>query len=193
MASTSRAAAAFQDRSTAVPRGAIWPARAAAGLCGAAAAGMLAAGLVLPGAGIALAAVAIAVMWASPRSRPRRGLGPQMLARASLGDPDLYLDLDAVQVQAVYQLGPELYAHLRGGVGQRLDPHTGNRRSIETSDVSLTWRCTTQRGARRLAGRLNQWEANGTPLRLLAMRGRCALLLEDDDEWVTLPELRLAA
>lgn len=116
-----------------------------------------------------------------------------MLERATLGDPDLYLDLDLVEVQAVYRLDAELYAHLRGGIGQRTDPATGDRRTIETSDVSLTWRCPGRRAAERLASQLNQWQAEGTPLRLLAMKGGCAMLLEDDSRWVTLPELRLAA
>lgn len=109
------------------------------------------------------------------------------------GDVDLYLDLDAVEVYAVYMLGCELFTHLRGGIGERKDPVTGDRRHIETSDVSLTWRCSCRRSARRLAVQLNEWEAKGTPLRLLAARGRCAVLMEDDRRWVVLPELKLAA
>jgi hypothetical protein len=105
----------------------------------------------------------------------------------------LYLDLDAVEVEAVYVLGTELFTHLRGGVGQRKDPLTGDQRHIETSEVSLTWRCHGRRTAEHLADKLNEWEHKQTPLRLLAARGRCALLMEDDDNWVVLPELRLAA
>ncbi|MGH9105380.1 MAG: hypothetical protein ACRDZX_06000 [Acidimicrobiales bacterium] len=130
--------------------------------------------------------------------RPRRLAGAALRRfagrqRPHPGDPDLYLDLDAVEVNAVYVLGPELFTQLKGGIGQRRDPVTGDQRNIETSDVSLTWRCGGRRSATRLAQQLNQWEARGTLLRLLAARGRCALLMEDDHHWVVLPELRLAA
>jgi hypothetical protein len=74
-----------------------------------------------------------------------------------------------------------------------LDPLSGNERHIETSDVSLTWHCQGRRSAAKLADRLNEWEARGAHLRLMAARGRCALLMEDDDRWVALPELRLSA
>jgi len=108
------------------------------------------------------------------------------------GDRDLYLDLEAIEVQAVYVMGTELFTHLRGGVGEHKDLATGDQRHIETSDVSLTWRCAGRRTAERLAAQLNAWEARQTPLRLLAASGRCALLMEDDENWVVLPELRLA-
>jgi hypothetical protein len=106
------------------------------------------------------------------------------------GDPDLYLDLDAVEVQAVYLMGTELFTQLTGGVGQRKDLVTGDRLDIETTDVSLTWRCTGRRTAERLAAQLNEWESKHTPLRLLAACGRSALLMEDDHKWLMLPELR---
>ena len=109
------------------------------------------------------------------------------------GDPDLYLDLDAVEVHAVYLLGSEVFTHLKGGIGERRDPSTGENRPIETSDVSLTWHCPGRRSARRLAAQLNQWEARQTHLRLLAARGRSALLMEDNQHWLVLPELRLSA
>ncbi len=115
------------------------------------------------------------------------------LERARPDDPDLYLDLASVEVDAVYVLGPELFAHLKGGTGQRLDPVTGDVQHIETTDVSLTWRCSGPRSATRLAERLNDWEAKGTPLRLLAAYGRPAQLMEDDRNWVALPELRIAS
>lgn len=109
------------------------------------------------------------------------------------GEPGRYLDIDAVEVEAVYVLGAEVFTHLTGGVGRVLDPLSGNERHIETSDVSLTWRCQGRRSAAKLADRLNEWEARGAHLRLMATRGRCALLIEDDDNWVALPELRLSA
>jgi hypothetical protein len=113
--------------------------------------------------------------------------------RARPGDVDLALDLDAVAVDAVYVVGSELLAHLSGGIGQRRDPLTGEQRQLEATDVTLTWRCTGARNAARLARQLNQWQARQTPLRLLAARGRCASLIEDNHVWVVLPELRLAA
>ncbi len=109
------------------------------------------------------------------------------------GEPGRYLDIDAVEVEAVYVLGAEVFTHLTGGVGRVLDPLSGNERHIETSDVSLTWRCQGRRSAAKLADRLNEWESRGAHLRLMATRGRCALLIEDDDHWVALPELRLSA
>ena len=111
------------------------------------------------------------------------------------GDPDLYLDLERVEVQAVYVVDNEVFTQLRGGVGERRDPRTGDHRHIETSDVSLTWRCGGRRAAERLAVQLNEWEAKSTQLRLLAAQGRSALLIEmgDDNRWLVLPELRLAA
>lgn len=175
-----------------------WPARLATGTCVAAGLACLTNGAVASGLGFLMAALAAAVLWVVPgaASGPTPAgtrLGCQLLERAHRGDPDLYLDLDAVEVEAVYRIDTELYAHLRGGIGQRVDPSTGDRRCIETSDVSLTWRCSCRRTAERLASQLNYWEARGTPLRLLAIKGRCAVLMEDTTNWVTLPELRLAA
>ena len=109
------------------------------------------------------------------------------------GGPGRYLDIDAVEVEAVYVLGDEVFTHLTGGVGSVFDPLSGDERHIETSDVSLTWRCQGRRSAAKFADRLNEWEASGAHLRLTAARGRCALLIEDDDHWVALPELRLSA
>ncbi len=156
---------------------------------------LMATGSWLPAAGAVAAGGALAVGWAwPPPALPKlsRPIGVTQ-HRPRPGDTDLYLDLDAVEVEAVYLLGTELFTHLRGGVGQRKDPLTGDQRHIETSEVSLTWRCHGRRTAERLADKLNEWEHKQTPLRLLAARGRCALLMEDDDNWVVLPELRLAA
>jgi hypothetical protein len=114
-------------------------------------------------------------------------------ANIGQGEPGRYLDIDAVEVEAVYVLGAEVFTHLTGGVGRVLDPLSGNERHIETSEVSLTWRCQGRRSAAKLADRLNEWESRGAHLRLMATRGRCALLIEDDDNWVALPELRLSA
>ena len=77
-------------------------------------------------------------------------------------------------------------------MGERRDPSTGDQRHIETSDVSLTWRCGGRRAADKLAAQLNDWESRHTSLRLLAACGRSALLMEDDQNWLVLPELRLA-
>lgn len=137
---------------------------------------------------------AIAIAWGLPFSLHLSvpGVAPKLVVHIGPGDPDLYLDLDAIQVEAVYVLGAEVFARLRGGMGRRLDPLTGDQRHIETSDISLTWRCRGLRSAAKLAERLNQWEARGTQLRLLAARGHCALLIEDDQNWLALPEMRIA-
>jgi hypothetical protein len=161
------------------------------------------------GAGIIAGGGAVCLAWGWPLPSLKMGrsgtgglspvrlapgrVAPGVKARPRPGDSDLYLDLDAVEVEAVYILGSELFTHLKGGVGLRKDPVTGDERHIETSEVSLTWRCHGRRSAERLAVRLNVWEARRTPLRLLAAQGRCALLMEDDRNWVQLPELRLAA
>jgi hypothetical protein len=168
---------------------------AMAGACASATFAFLAQGELLTGSAFAAAAAALLVVWGPSLKRPPPlpRLATQLVARAQKGDPDIYLDLDAVEVEAVYLLGSELFAHLKGGVGQRVDPGTGHRRPIQTSDVSLTWRCSGRKMAEKLAGQLNDWESRATPLRLLAARGRCALLMEDDSRWVTLPELKLAA
>lgn len=177
-----------------------WLALAAASCCVLCGLALITIGSWFAAAGAIAAGTALAVGWAWPLpGAPRvpnlvQAVKPaQVRHRPRPGDEDLYLDLDAVEIEAVYVFGTEVFTHLRGGVGQRKDPLTGNQRPIETSEVSLTWRCHGRRTAERLAGRLNQWESNQTPLRLLAARGRCALLMEDDDNWVVLPELRLAA
>jgi hypothetical protein len=174
-----------------------WLAFGAAACCVLVGSLLIATGAWLPAAGAIGAGTALAVGWAWPipaiPKLSRSAIPAQTKHRPRPGDADLYLDLDAVEVEAVYVLGTELFTHLRGGVGQRKDPVTGDQRQIETSEVSLTWRCHGRRTAERLADKLNEWEHQHTPLRLLAARGRCALLMEDDDNWVVLPELRLAA
>lgn len=173
-----------------------WVAAALAVGCVVAGGVLLSFGYPVAAAGTIAAGTAISVAWAWPAPRRARPVAamPQSSKRRPLpGDADLYLDLDAVEVEAVYVLGNELFTHLKGGVGHRKDLVTGDERQIETSEVSLTWRCHGHRSAERLASQLNRWEARRTPLRLLAARGRCALLMEDESNWVVLPELRLAA
>ena len=144
----------------------------------------------------------MAMVWALLFPEALRAPAGQVPHMTNIGSPmgDLgadgsgrYLDIDAVEVEAVYVLDAEVFTHPTGGVGSILDPLSGDERHIETSDVSLTWRCQGRRSAAKLAGRLNEWEARGAHLRLTAARGHCALLIEDDDHWVALPELRLTA
>jgi hypothetical protein len=144
----------------------------------------------------------MAMVWALLFPEALRAPAGQVPHMTNIGSPmgDLgadgsgrYLDIDAVEVEAVYVLDAEVFTHPTGGVGSILDPLSGDERHIETSDVSLTWRCQGRRSAAKLAGRLNEWEARGAHLRLMAARGHCALLIEDDDHWVALPELRLTA
>ncbi len=142
------------------------------------------------GAGVA---VAVTAPWSrAPQRTPaaltgHRGTRHFPRPRAQ----DLYLELHAVEVEAVYVLGNEVLAYLRGGSGFRVDPLTRQRRSVETTNISLTWRCHGRRCARRQARRLNSWEAGRTPLQLLAAHGRCTLLVNDDEDWLQLPELRI--
>jgi len=162
------------------------------------------------GAGALSASMAIAwaVLFSESLRAPRpavpsgSNIGPTLPARNNIGMPGgnlgqggsgRYLDIDAVAVEAVYVIGAEVFTHLTGGVGSILDPLSGDERHIETSGLSLTWRCQRRRSAAKLAGRLNEWEARGAHLRLMAARGSFALLIEDDDHWVVLPELRLSA
>src|ERR1700677_564771 len=109
--------------------------------------------LALEHTSLALAAsalcAAIAIAWGLRRSSH---VGLEGTATAAAGPmvptgPGLYLTLDDVEVDAVYVLGSELYAHLRGGVGRLSDPLTGDQRRIETSDVALTRRCQDRRSA----------------------------------------------
>jgi hypothetical protein len=159
--------------------------------------------------GAAALCAGMAIVWGVRCSKPFWGPGPTATPASTFGpgasglappagnfgqgDPGRYLDIDAVEVEAVYVLGDEVFTHLTGGVGSILDPLSGDERHIETSDVSLTWRCQGRRSAERLAIRLNEWESRGAHLRLMATRGRCALLIEDDDHWVAIPELHLGA
>jgi hypothetical protein len=146
--------------------------------------------------GLPLSASARAASFAVPPSRSIGQLGGNTgppVGSTGPRDPAPYLDLDAVEVEAVYVLGAEVFTHLKGGVGSLLDPLSGGERHIETTEVSLTWRCQGRRSAEKLANRLNDWEARRAHLRLMAARGRCALLVEDDEHWLSLPELRLDA
>ena len=151
---------------------------------------------------LALAASALcasmAVVWAMLFSAPVRVLatnyqpGPASAVPWGTSDRDgsgRYLDIDAVEVEAVYVLGSEVFTHLTGGVGSIVDPLSGDERHIETSDVSSTWRC-------QVGGRRQSWLAgstSGKPEELhLSPDGRprpLRLLIEDDDHWVALPEL----
>jgi hypothetical protein len=139
-----------------------------------------------------MAGAALVISWGLPTGPRKARRGRSSLVRPPVEPEDLYLDLDVVEVQAVYVLGHELFTHLTGGVGRRRDLATGAERPIETSEVSLTWRCSGRRAALELARQLNKWQADRVPLRLVAARGRCAALIEDDDNWVSLPELKLA-
>jgi len=108
------------------------------------------------------------------------------------GDANLYLELAGLQVDAVCVLRAELFVHCSGGAGYRRDPVTGSRRPLTTKDITLTWRCTSRRRAKRTAMQFNRWQAGATSLSLLAASGRSAFLMQDEQSWVRLPELHLA-
>ena len=156
---------------------------------------LLAFGFALPAAGSIGAGAALATAWLRRHPgrawhRPTHPITPACTIGPVPRQSDLYLDLAEVEVEAVYLLGAELFTSLRGGNGKRIDPVTGNQRHIETSDVSVIWHCHGRRMATRQAGKLNEWQAKKTPLRLFAARGSAALLVESDMSWIALPEVK---
>jgi hypothetical protein len=112
--------------------------------------------------------------------------------RAHPGDPDLLFDLDAVEVAGVYLLARHLMAYLRSDGGFCGDDLARGHGGGDVGYVYLTWRCAGRGEATRLARQLNAWQISRTPLRLLAAKGRCAVLMEDERRWLTLPELAAA-
>jgi hypothetical protein len=113
-----------------------------------------------------------------------------VVEHAHPGDPDLCLDIRATQVSAVFAVGPELLACLHGGTGFRCDPQGGEHKPCHVDDAAIACRCTGRRAARQLARKLNAWQAARTPLRLLSAEGRCAVLMQDEHSFLTLPEVR---
>jgi hypothetical protein len=114
--------------------------------------------------------------------------------RAHPGDPDLLLDLPAVEVAGVFALGRDILACLSrtcpcGGDGGAEGFHGPNERDR----FFLSWRCASRCAAARLARQLGEWQTVRAPLRLLAAKGRCAVLMEDEHCWLTLPELSVAS
>jgi hypothetical protein len=142
---------------------------------------------------VALAHAALVILTAVPRRSTCFRLLCGVVAHAHPGDPDLCLDIKAVQVMAVFTFGPEILACLHGGTGFCCDSEAGGHKSCQIDDAAIAWRCAGRRAACKLAGQLKAWQAAGTPLRLLSARGRCAVLMEDERSWLTLPEIRARA
>lgn len=138
----------------------------------------------------ALANAAFVVLTAVPRRSPCLKLLCGLVEHAHPGDLDLCLDVDATEVVGVFTVGRELLAYLHGGVGFRTDPEADEHKPCQIEDVAITWRCPGRRAARKLARRLNAWQVARTPLRLLSAQGRCAVLMQDERSWLTLPEIR---
>jgi hypothetical protein len=114
-----------------------------------------------------------------------------IVEHAHPGDPDLCLDVEATEVTGVFAVGPEILACLHGGSGFCTGSDADGHKSCRIDDMAITWRCEGRRAARRLARQLNAWESARTPLRLLSAEGRCAVLMEDERSWLTLPEIRV--
>jgi len=109
--------------------------------------------------------------------------------RARPGDPDLLLDLDAVKIAGVYRLGGDLLAYLRGGTGLRTDEYSGLARAWQAGSLFLTWRGAGRLSTDKLVHQLNTWQSSGAPVRLVGAKGRCAVLMDEDDHCLVLPEL----
>ncbi len=153
--------------------------------------GVVVLGLLL--AWVALAHAAVVILTAVPRRCNCFRLLCGEVAHAHPDDPDLCLDINAVQVMSVFTIGPEILACLHGGTGFRGDPEVAGHEPCQIDDAAITWRCAGRRAASRLARQLNNWQAGRTPLRLLSARGRCTVLMEDERSWLALPEIRARA
>jgi hypothetical protein len=139
----------------------------------------------------ALASAALILLTAVPYESTCLKVLCGVVEHAHPGDPDLCLDVDSTEVRAVFTLGPELLACLQGGTGFCTCSKAGEPKSCQIDDAAITWRCPGRRAARKLARQLNTWQCARTPLRLLSAAGRCAVLMEDERRWLTLPEIRV--
>lgn len=138
---------------------------------------------------VALAHAALVILTAVPRKSSCLRLLCGVVDHAHPGDPDLCLDIHATRVAGVFNLGPELLACLDGGTGFRSGPEETGHTPCQIDSAAIAWRCAGRRAARRLAGKLNAWQAAGTPLQLLSARDRCAVLMEGENSFLTLPEV----
>lgn len=144
------------------------------------------------GAGMACVALAIgasACLTALPAQAPLGRIFTGSVEAARPGGPGLFLDLDAIEVVGVYRFGRELLTCLRGGTGLRTDDCTGLPHVWQAGTLFLTWRSRGPRSSTKLARQLNSWQASGTPVRLVGAKGRCAVLMDDEDRRLVLPEL----
>ncbi len=141
---------------------------------------------------VALAHAALVILTAVPRRSSCFRLLCGVVEHAQPDDPDLCLDIRATEVSGVFTVGPELLACLHGGTGFRGDARAGEHQACQVEDAAIACRCAGRRAARRLAGKLNAWQADRTPLRLLSAEGRCAILMEDEHRFLTLPEVHAA-
>ncbi len=139
----------------------------------------------------ALASAAFVLLTAVPQQSACLKVLCGVVEHAHPGDPDLCLDVDSTEVMGVFAIGRELLACLRGGTGFCTGSKAGGHKACQVDDMAITWRCAGRRAARRLARQLNAWQSAGTPLRLLSATGRCAILMEDERSWLTLPEIRV--
>ena len=142
---------------------------------------------------VALAHAAVVILTAVPRRSGCFRLLCGVVEHAHPDDPDLCLDVRATEVSGVFMVGPELLACVHGGTGFCRRARTGEHEPCQIEDAAIACRCTGRRAARRRARKLNDWQAARTPLRLLSAEGRCAVLMEDEHRFLTLPEVRAGA
>jgi hypothetical protein len=138
---------------------------------------------------VALAHAAVVILTSVPRKTTCFRLLCGVVEHAHPGDPDLCLDVGATRVAGVFSVGPELLACLHGGSGFRSGPEAAGHMPCQIDIAAIAWRCPGRFAARRLARKLNAWQAAGTPLRLLSARDRCAVLMEHEHSYLTLPEV----
>ena len=108
-------------------------------------------------------------------------------------DSQLRLLLRGLKVAAVFRYNKEVLVHLMAGfsscpANELLAP--GCR---EAEGIYLTWRCAGTPSSARLMTQLSTWQEKETLLRLVACRGRAAVLMEDEQHWLRLPELAARA
>jgi hypothetical protein len=138
---------------------------------------------------IALASGTLAGLAAAPQQSSCLKILTGATDRAHPGDPDLLFDEQYIEVAGAYRLGRDLLAYLSRGSRRSPECEADCHGPDEVDSFFLSWRCASPCVAAKLSRQLAAWQAARTPLRLLAAKGRCSVLMEDEHRWLTLPEL----
>jgi hypothetical protein len=148
----------------------------------------------IAGAVLAWAALAVfgSICLAAPPSRAVFKLIFGVAEPVRDTDPDLVGRLEGSEVHGVFVREGELLLYLRGGTGFYMDRQTKQSRPWPPEgELFFTWRCPRRRSRARLVHQLDIWQATSTRLVLRGARGYCSLI-EDEHQWVNLPELSTA-